>query len=155
MCNEDQRRNTSLSGRNDLKRTAVRAGWLSHPAGLAIVLALSVAQTGHGRAAEEWFVDKSNLSCLVEHAQSYLAETGNRLIVFISLCPVVKPRGQLGDLAQNSSMVVIQEADAKQVRKVLVLDRSQLECISNNPAVARPVDWSDTVVRLDFSVCPK
>ena len=125
---------------------------------LILSLVFSLCWARNSLASDDVIVVHSNhLDCLLENAMEYLESSLDPLIVFLELCPIVEVTPQdLTELTENISFIVIPDSNAEyDVTQILVIDKSQIECLTDPPSgVIRYFESAPEFVQLDLGACP-
>jgi hypothetical protein len=68
-------------------------------------------------------------ACLVKHQRAYEAQGRDVMVIYLDLCPNVRPsQNEISSLNVNQS-VIIRRSDVRERRRVLVVNRHEFDCV--------------------------
>lgn len=134
---------------------------LSIALSLSLVFAVWEAPAFAQSPPSEIVLSIDHLRCLAENKAGYLASDVDPLIVFVGICPRLKPtRDETLAMASNSvpSINVRRSQDRRQPDAVIALRKAEFECLledfaSNRLAASSPAAGKQSVVNWKIRTC--
>jgi hypothetical protein len=123
---------------------------IRHKLRLAFLVASVISGSGQAALAQnEIRIEKASWDCLRQNVARYMSVGHDPVIVLLSKCPQTDyALGDLGEYTKNDFPEIAVETNEEE--EVLVLLKSELECISQGRA---SVTAKDEYVLLDFQSC--